>query len=199
MPMNLILNSVFAILSLGLTQAFYRLAQNTRLMDKPNARSLHTVPTVRGSGVIFVLLFLLAFPILSLLTQTSMADYSLLFVSICLLAGISFMDDLYNLSAKIRFTVQTMVVLLITFFMPHNQLDFLLFSLTNQYLIALFIIFTLLWAINHFNFMDGLDGFAAHRLYFICSLWFITNAASSSFFNRIMHCIGIYPGWFFNL
>jgi Fuc2NAc and GlcNAc transferase len=57
---------VVAVLSLALTGLLRRYALSRSLMDIPNARSSHTVPTPRGGGVAIVLSFLLSLPLLAL-------------------------------------------------------------------------------------------------------------------------------------
>lgn len=160
--------SIFLFLtSVVLTKIFCVVAQNTRLMDKPNARSLHVTPIVRGGGVIFIGLSLLSIPLISYYNQLFVSGQWILMASIFLLALIGFLDDCYTLSAKLRFLVQCVVALLVTFFMQPDDLNFIWFSLSNQYLIGFFLFFTVIWAINHFNFMDGLDGFCASQALFL--------------------------------
>lgn len=169
--MNIIFNVFFIVFSAALIKLFCVLAQNTRLMDKPNNRSLHLIPTIRGGGVVFIGLSLASLPILCYYTHTPLGDQYILLISIILLATISFFDDLYCLSAKPRFLVQCLVALLIALFMRPEKLDFILFSLANPYLIIAFLFFAVIWAINHFNFMDGLDGFCASQAIFLLAAY----------------------------
>ena len=50
-------------LSTCLTGLFRSYALKKQLLDLPNHRSSHTVPTPRGGGVVFVVLFLLTLPL----------------------------------------------------------------------------------------------------------------------------------------
>ena len=165
--MNLILSLFLVILSAALTKVFCVFAQNTSLMDKPNERSLHSTPTIRGGGIVFIGLPLLVLPFICYFTKTPFSEYSIFVISIILLATVSFLDDLYHLTVKPRFLIQSLVALLIALFMKPDKLDFVLFAVTNQYLIIPFLFFGVLWAINHFNFMDGLDGFCASQALFL--------------------------------
>lgn len=166
--MNIILSLFFVVLSIALTKLFCIVAQNTKLMDKPNERSLHTVPTVRGGGVVFIGLFLLCIPLVCYWTQTPFKEQWVLFISVLLLALIGFFDDLYSLSAKSRFLVQCLVAGLVAVFLRPERLDLMLFSWVNPYLISVFLFIMIVWAINHFNFMDGLDGFCGSQALFLC-------------------------------
>lgn len=136
-------------------------------MDKPNERSMHILPTVRGGGLIFIGLSLITIVFLCYTKHSLPFALLILLAGLVLLAGVSFMDDLYQLSAKSRFIVQCLVALSILLFMRPEQLDFLFFTLTNSYLIGVFLFFAVIWSINHFNFMDGLDGFCASQALFL--------------------------------
>ncbi|BCA94952.1 glycosyl transferase [Legionella antarctica] len=163
----MIILSIFALLSTIMTKLFYILAQNTRLVDKPNERSLHLKPTVRGGGVVFIGLSLISLTFLSYFTGASLAQQIVLIFSIFLLATISFIDDLYQLSAKSRFLVQCIVALSVSLFLRPEILDFGVFIINTRFLIVPFLFFAVIWAINHFNFMDGLDGLCALQAIFL--------------------------------
>ena len=165
--MNIILGTFFLIATVILTHLLCQKAKNTLLMDNPNERSMHATPTIRGGGAVFIGLSLLSMPFLCFLNNNSFAELLVPFISISMLAAISFLDDLYNLSAKRRFLVQSCAVLLIALWMRPVHLDFIMFNLGNPVLVSCFIFVAGLWAINHFNFMDGLDGFCASQALFL--------------------------------
>lgn len=171
--MNLILSILVIFCSGLLTKAFCILAQNTRLMDLPNNRSLHQTPTVRGGGLVFIGLSLLSLPFLCNYTQTSLSDLWILIICIISLATVSFWDDLFTLAVKPRFLVHLLVAVLVACFMMPDQLNFIFFSITNPILIIPFLIIATLWSVNHFNFMDGLDGICAMQAVFLCASYAI--------------------------
>jgi UDP-N-acetylmuramyl pentapeptide phosphotransferase/UDP-N-acetylglucosamine-1-phosphate transferase len=154
--MNIMLSVFFIVVSIIATKIFCLLAKNTKLMDKPNERSLHVTPTIRGGGLVFISLFLLSIPVVGYYYTVSLLEQGVLFLGTFLIALISFCDDMYNLSAKVRFAVQCIVAGVISVTALPETLNFVLFSLANSYLIMGLIFFITLWAINHFNFMDGL-------------------------------------------
>ena len=49
--MNIFFSVIFILCSAILTKFFCVIAKNSRLVDKPNDRSLHSNPTVRGGGL----------------------------------------------------------------------------------------------------------------------------------------------------
>lgn len=166
--MNIVLSLFLLLLSAALTKVFCVVAKNTLLVDKPNERTLHSKPTVRGGGLVFIGLSLFFLPLICWMNQTALSEQLVLITCIILLAGVSFIDDLYHLSVRIRFLIHSLVAVLIALFMQPEQLDFILFSITNSVFIFLFLFFIVIWAINHFNFMDGLDGFCASQAVFLC-------------------------------
>jgi UDP-N-acetylmuramyl pentapeptide phosphotransferase/UDP-N-acetylglucosamine-1-phosphate transferase len=160
---------LFASISTILTGFFRYLAKDTNLMDKPNQRSLHTIPTVRGAGIVFISLFLVSILLEQYLTASYSREICGLFIGTMLLAAIGFYDDLYSLSAAQRFYIQFLAAGLALFSIHPDFIDLFFFFLSNKYLIGAFLLFMILWAINHFNFMDGMDGFCALQAIFLFS------------------------------
>lgn len=181
--MNVMFGVFVVIVSASLTRVFCLMAQNTRLMDTPNDRSLHAYPTVRGGGIVFIGLPLLMLPYLCYVYQDSLSNQSILVFCTVLIALVSFLDDLFHLSVKPRFFAQAAVALLIAFSIRPQLLDFGLFSLTNPFIIIPALFFFVIWSINHFNFMDGIDGFCASQALFL----FFSYALLFNLYNAPMH------------
>lgn len=166
--------SVFLILlSFVCIKLFCGIAQNSKLIDKPNDRTLHLKPTVRGGGIVFIGLSLLILPFIWYFTGTLYKESVFLLLCILVIAGVSFLDDIYDLPIKIRLGVQCIVAFILAVFMRPEKLDFILFSLNHDYIIIPFIFFMVIWAINHFNFMDGLDGFCTSQAIYLLACYFI--------------------------
>ncbi|HAT8251931.1 TPA: glycosyl transferase, partial [Legionella pneumophila] len=174
--MNIILNVFLIFVSAILTKLFALFAQHTKLIDIPNERNLHSRPTVRGGGLVFIGLSLFCWFFICNSQFFLTLDQFIFSIAIIFIATISFIDDFYNLSVTIRFFFQCLIAFLIVIFILPSQLDFGLFLFENTYLIAFFLFFAVIWAINHFNFMDGLDGFCASQAIFLL-------AAYALFFN----------------
>ncbi|KTD58775.1 alpha-N-acetylglucosaminyltransferase [Legionella sainthelensi] len=170
--MNLTLSFFFLVFSIALTKLYCIVAQDTLLMDQPNNRSMHSVPTVRGGGLIFISLALISLPVLSYITHTFFEEQYIFLLCTFVLAAVSFLDDLYHLSVKIRFCTQSGIALLVAIFMRPAQLD-LGILIHYSFFIIPFIFFAVIWAINHFNFMDGIDGFCAAQAIFLLSAYAI--------------------------
>lgn len=166
--MLILLSTLFILFSAAMTKLFSAAALDTRLMDKPNERSMHSKPVVRGGGVVFIGLTLFYFVFICYYSGAPLTGQLVWILSVALLAGVSFFDDLYQLSAKSRFLVQCVVATLVAVFMLPERLDLGLVILNNAFFMVPFLFFSVIWAINHFNFMDGIDGFCALQAVFIC-------------------------------
>jgi UDP-N-acetylmuramyl pentapeptide phosphotransferase/UDP-N-acetylglucosamine-1-phosphate transferase len=140
------------------TGALIPILRRRDVLDHPNARSSHRVPTPRGGGIAVTGAVLLAWLALH---RTGLVTAGLLSISLGagVLAAVSWVDDLRGLSPGIRLLAQLIAVTIGIFVLPegHNRLEAWLGpTLYFAGLGALWI-----WWINLFNFMDGIDGLAA--------------------------------------
>jgi Fuc2NAc and GlcNAc transferase len=149
-------------LSWCLTALARRHALATALMDHPNERSSHSVATPRGGGVAIVASFLL----LTLgLGFTGQIERSLAIAIVgagLLVAGLGYADDRKPLPARWRFLGHAAAAAWVLAWMgpvPAMPLLGVIVDLgwAGPALCGLF----LLWMINLFNFMDGIDGIAS--------------------------------------
>ncbi|WP_367606614.1 glycosyltransferase family 4 protein [Legionella sp. W05-934-2] len=182
----MIVHAVTVALLFGLsflcTGIFRRHAFQKGLLDVPNDRSSHALPTPRGGGIVFVVLIVAIWAGI-LLWQMMNHAYSnpgngYMFISALLIAALGFVDDRYQLSAKFRLTCQIIVFSIFLYWllvgpllgslMPHfvnEKAGYLLF-VGFSYLF-------LIWMTNLYNFMDGIDGIAAaEALFFLLSITF---------------------------
>lgn len=90
------------VVSWVLTLVLRRYALAKSLMDIPNERSSHSIPTPRGGGVAIVVSFLLALPLLASLDLISLPVLVGLFGSGLLVAVIGFADDHGHIAARWR-------------------------------------------------------------------------------------------------
>ena len=115
-----------------------------RLLDQPNARSSHSLPTPRGGGVAFVLVGSAAVAFLGGWLPVLCMPLSL----------VGFLDDRHNLPAALRYGVQIATALVLLLISPWH-----LHSIGLLPWLLLLIAATAV--INFTNFMDGLDGLVA--------------------------------------
>ena len=81
-----------------------------RVIDLPNERSSHSVPTPRGGGLVIVMITLTVALVSMFLSQSW--KEGLVFVIVgCAVAWIGWQDDLKSLSPKVRFLLQGLAAL----------------------------------------------------------------------------------------
>jgi len=132
---------IFILLSL-LSLAYLKLADKFNIIDKPNHRSSHTTPTIRGGGTLFYFGILIYF-------ITSGFQYPYFFIGVTLIALISFIDDIITLSSSLRLPFQFLAVALSFYeigIIPEASFWILPFLILGVGLI------------NEYNFMDGING-----------------------------------------
>ena len=146
------------------------------LLDIPNYRSSHSSATLKGGGLIFVVLFCLY------LFFSNLNFYGIYFISaILFLSFISFLDDLLDVNFKIRLVAHSFITFL-SFYGFLNYIEFsnyfFLFdsNIFNYLLTFIFII----WLINVFNFMDGIDGYAVLQSIYILIFFIICIFSNSN-------------------
>lgn len=145
-----------------LTGLFRRYALKADLLDHPNNRSSHVVPTPRGGGVAFVLVFLV------LLVVVGTWDASLRKLAISLGGGglivalVGFFDDRSHVSARVRLSVHLSAGAWVLLWMgPIPPVPMFGVMVNLGFGATLLCFFFVGWMINLFNFMDGIDGIAS--------------------------------------
>ena len=132
-----------------------------------NDRSSHTVPTPYGGGIAIAVTWFLG---LSYLFYTNDIDTNLFYVLLVgfIISIVSFFDDIYELSAKIRLLAQSLVAIggLISIG-GLNSIDFGVFTISNSIITNIFAFLLIIWFINLYNFLDGINGYAGSEALFL--------------------------------
>jgi UDP-N-acetylmuramyl pentapeptide phosphotransferase/UDP-N-acetylglucosamine-1-phosphate transferase len=133
------------------------------VVDRPNARSSHDIPTVRGGGIALVLVILVAMLWLAARHQSYLVGLALIFSG---LAAISFWDDMRSLSPAFRFGAQVIAAATALFWLkiivpPEGGT-----MVAADHIVFLFVSFVwVLGYMNAFNFMDGINGLAGGQAF----------------------------------
>jgi Fuc2NAc and GlcNAc transferase len=137
------------------------------LIDVPNARSSHSIPTPRGGGlsVVIVGLSCQIFFIVGLFPYIGFNPTLLGIIIACLcIAGIGFWDDHQHIPARWRLLVHFGSSAFALLGLSLWQLPILAFfgvSINTLWLLGVLYLFGLVWLLNLYNFMDGIDGIAS--------------------------------------
>lgn len=168
--------------SFGLTYLIRKIALKKKLTDNPNERSSHTVPTPRLGGLAIIITW---FPAISVFYFFNLLEKELYFalLSGILLAIVSFVDDIKSLPPFVRLFTQIITSTLALYFLGgfREFVTYDFFSKIN-YVPFLYpiIVLGMVWFINLFNFMDGIDGYAANEAISISLILFIFSGGVSN-------------------
>ncbi len=117
------------------------------LVDSPNHRSSHSIPTPKGGGIGILAAFIAA----SLITKQPPTFY-LPITSISLLG---LFGDHHELSAKLRLILQFILTIIIVI----NLTSWNLITPSLLFLLSIWVLF-IVGTANFYNFMDGINGIA---------------------------------------
>lgn len=150
------------IASLLLSGVIRRIALARGVLDVPNSRSSHELPTPRGGGLAIVVTVLMAIAAMYLRGIIPAGVAAALLVGGPMVALVGFIDDLRSVSAAVRLAVQfTALSWSVWSLGPLPAVNFG-FAVLNPGLAGSVIgVVLLVWFLNLYNFMDGIDGIAS--------------------------------------
>jgi len=143
------------------------------LVAEVNERSSHSVPTPHGGGIAIAVTWFFG---LGYLYFTDAIDERLFYALLVgiVISVVSFFDDIFELSPKVRLITQAIVAFLGIYFLGGlSEIDLGLFSIDNQILTDVFAFFLIVWFINLYNFLDGINGYAGSEALFLALAGFI--------------------------
>ena len=147
-------SSIFLIGSMLLTWVVLNYLRRKAILDMPNHRSSHAVPTPRGGGLAVTPLLILLVAVVFIHTGVTSVSHWLMLAAAAGLGLLSWLDDRHDLSAAIRFAMQFVAVIVGVFAIDKPVLG----GLVPVWLDHVLVVFAWVWFINLFNFMDGIDG-----------------------------------------
>ena len=143
------------------------------LVATVNERSSHTTPTPHGGGIALAITWFIGLFYLFITNQIEQnLFYALLFGAV--ISIVSFFDDIYELSPKIRLIAQSIVAIGGLYFLGgFETLAFGIFDISNPIFTNIFAFFMIIWFINLYNFLDGINGYAGSEAVFLALAGFI--------------------------
>ena len=146
--------------SIAMTFLIKLYAHKKAILDIPNERSSHQTPTPRGGGLSIIFLFYMG--LFYFYFYDSLIESRLFYALLCAIpiVLISWLDDIYTLSSKVRFSVQLFSAFLALYALGGvEKIDLILFSVEGFWLNIIAFI-AIVWLTNLYNFLDGIDGYA---------------------------------------
>ena len=184
--MTIIQILTITILLFSLQVLYMKLARRFQIVDQPNMRSSHSVSTITGAGIIFIVAMITYALVYKL-------DYTYFFGGLFVAGIISFLDDLKPVSYKIRIMCQSIAVALL-----FGELE--LFGFPVYVIVLLFVV--TIGMVNAINFMDGINGMTGSYAFITLGTLLYINEfvvkdfAPSSFIITAMAAVGVFN--FFN-
>lgn len=157
------------VASAFLTRWMRAIAATIGAVDRPNERSSHSVPTPRGGGVAIVISSLVAIGVLTASGIVAMHLFLAIAGGGAAVALVGFVDDYRTLSARTRLVVHLIAAGWAVFWigpagipLPEGHAAVVEVLEATSYTVGI------VWFLNIFNFMDGIDGIAAAEATYIC-------------------------------
>jgi Fuc2NAc and GlcNAc transferase len=166
--MNLMVTISSFLISWILVGIVRAIALRAGLMDIPNHRSSHVRPTPRGGGIAIVTIVLTSLAMVIALHEESPRFPMMWAAGGALVSAAGFLDDVREVSAWIRLGIQSIAASVIIWAAggfpslptPTGAIDL---GGIGWIVGAAAIV----WSINIYNFMDGIDGLAASQTVFV--------------------------------
>ena len=180
-------------LSFALTYFIRLFALKNKIVSIPNERSLHDIPTPHGGGLAIVISWYVGISILFFFSKIDKNLYFAL-LSGAILTLVSLIDDLRGLKPYIRLIFHFITSIIAFVFLGGlRQLVIPGIQMNYLFLVYPLAIIGMVWFINLFNFMDGVDGFASLEAITICFVLFLL---SGSIINLLLlACVSGFLFW----
>lgn len=151
-----------------LTDLARRIAVRHRMLDVPNSRSSHAIPTPRGGGIAIVVVVVVALLACAVIVDGFLLPGLVIAAAALAVASVGWVDDRQGLPPLPRFTVHVLAivaVLVVTW--PLGSLEIPGLP-ADGWSGALLAVIAMAWLLNLVNFMDGIDGIAAVEVTCVC-------------------------------
>ena len=162
----------FASSAIGV-ELFRRWSLSRGVFDVPNERSSHSTPVPRGGGLVIVVVCLTCYLILGLVLGLPVSWGYL--VGAVMVAGVSWLDDLYSVPFWTRLIVHFAAACLLVYdlgYWSEVLIPLVAWTLPLGKILGLVLsVAWLVWFLNAYNFMDGIDGIAGLQALVTCIAW----------------------------
>ena len=152
---------VFFILTLLFTGYMRHYALKKNIIDNPNERSSHSVPTPRGGGVAVVGSYLLALAVLMYSQQLELHTGFTLMAAGFVIALLGFLDDHGHINSMLRLAIHFFVAISVVVSLGGFGEVTIFNGVQLGFIANIIAVLFLVWLLNLYNFMDGINGIAS--------------------------------------
>lgn len=156
------------LMTISLVSALRRLAYRFHIIDIPNDRSSHQLPTPSAGGIGIVISFLVGISFLHWLgiyDSTLLSSFSM---GGLILASVGLWDDWKHVPVKVRILFHFIAASSVIYFLGGMPALDCGFRVWHWGMVGNVVgLIGLVWLINLYNFMDGIDGLAASEAVFV--------------------------------
>lgn len=153
--------TVIFLSSMAITALVRRYALKYSVMDEPNDRSSHSIPTPTGGGLSISLAFITGVILLAVWAMIPVNIAVALGGGGLLVSFIGWIDDHRNTAAIWRAIFYLIAAVWALFWIDgFNSIDLGVYDLHMPYIGNLLAVLGIAWLTNLYNFMDGTDGIA---------------------------------------
>jgi len=158
---------VIFVLTFILTFLIKKFALKKIILDIPNNRSSHSTPIPRIGGLAIAISWFIALIYFFIQKNINLKLFYAL-ISGVILVIVGLIDDVFSLKPGIRFLSQfltALIGLIIIGGLKTFDLGFYVFQ--NKIILTFLALIGIIWSINLFNFLDGIDGYISTEIIFI--------------------------------
>lgn len=152
---------IFFLLAFAMTYFMRAYALKKNIIDTPNERSSHSAPTPRGGGVAVVCSYLLALAVLMYSQQLTVHIGLTLMVAGFTIALLGFLDDHGHINSMLRLAVHFVVAIGVVISLGGFSEVTVFNGLQLGFMANIIAVLFLVWLLNLYNFMDGINGIAS--------------------------------------
>src|SRR3990167_11561106 len=150
---------VVFLFSWSLTWCMRRYALAKQMLDIPNQRSSHQIPTPRGGGLAFVFVFSLCMACLLYLKWLTWSSGDVMLTCMGMIAALGFLDDKYSVRSIYRLIMHAVAACVVLWAISLPTFELGPWKIPQAMVFVIAFLY-LVWMLNLFNFMDGIDGIA---------------------------------------
>lgn len=159
---DLVLFFIFFCLSFLLTWITQKAMIKFKVLDLPSERGMHSNPKVGSGGVAVVLSLISSITFFYYKGNLEIELFYSLLTALIIIGIVGLIDDIKKLPYKFRLLIQFLVSTIIILFYLEKLGSLVLYPLPLSGIIV-YLIFglSLVWFMNLYNFMDGINGLAS--------------------------------------